>query len=639
MSLKNRFKQQPTVLQDKVLNFLKRQSYSIIVGEAGSSKDWICLFYALNALYNKEITKIIISKPLVEVGSSVGYLPGPQPITSHVLTPSGWRQIASLQIGEEVITPCGKTSTIVNKSAINKEPVYEVRTSDGRVMHCATNHLFHTMTFNDKKHRTDKKKFIKDYNGSVKSLTEIINTFKTVNNKINHYIPYPKPCEFINTTKKIIPPYTMGVLLGDGYMKGVSFSNIDDELVNKVKSEISNDLIEITHSGGICYKLKSNAVNNKPGKNIIIDNIDNNQTTTYKNINTFYSETNSHIPISTLNHRCKHNQTIDSISYSYGIKEAESTNIYKDEIIRLGLIDKLAIDKFIPKEYIYNSSVEERTELLRGLLDTDGTNDKKAAAYTTISNQLKDDVIDLVRSLGGRATCYTRNRIGKTTLHNGRNITTRHISYEIVINLDINPFFISRKASKYNPSYKHLIGIKEINKIENDYVQCIEIDSKDGLYITDDFVVTHNSETDKFQPYAESMIEIVQGLLGHAEASKLINAKQIVFKPLQFIRGSTYNDACIILSEAQNATLHQLVTLMTRKGSRSNMFFNGDLLQADIPNSGLKVLMDILKIPEVGIMELGEEYQMREKTITIINRLYRKYLEENPSSRKRERRK
>lgn len=95
------------------------------------------------------------------------------------------------------------------------------------------------------------------------------------------------------------------------------------------------------------------------------------------------------------------------------------------------------------------------------------------------------------------------------------------------------------------------------------------------------------ADADKFKPYEESLLEIVQGLLGHAECSKLINAKQIVFKPLQFIRGSTYDDCCIILSEAQNATLHQLITLMTRKGSNAKIFLNGDLLQADIPNSGL----------------------------------------------------
>ncbi len=611
--------------QKQIIQRLKDNEITVLIGNAGTSKDFMQLFRAVDGLIRKEFEKIIICKPIVEIGKTIGFLPGPQPLDSNILTPTGWKKIRDLFIGDEVITPDGKISKIINKSIINKEPVYEIVTTDNRKMKCATNHLFHTMTFNDKKHRLDKKKFVKDYNGSVKSLTEIINTFKTSNDKINHYIPYPKPCEFISTTKKIIPPYTMGVLLGDGHMKGVNFTNIDHELVNKVKSEISNDLIEVTYNGGICYNLKSNAVNNKPGKNIIIYSINKNQTTTYKNVNSFFSETNSTLLPNTLKGRCKRNSTIEGISYSYGLKEAESTNIYKNEIIRLGLIDKLAIDKFIPKEYIYNSSVEERIELLRGLLDTDGTNDKKAAAYTTISKQLKDDIIELVRSLGGKATYYTRNRIGKTTLYNGKNIISNYISYEIVINLDINPFFISRKASKYNPSYKHLIGIKEINKIENDYVQCIEIDSKEGLYITDNYVVTHNSELDKIAPYAKSFYDNLAKIVGKDRVAHI--KPKIEFEAVNFLRGNTFDEnSVIILSEAQNLTLHELMSFITRLPESSKLFINGDLDQSDIKDSGLNDFLEILKDDEeIEIIELGDSFQMRRKLITRLTKKYNEY--------------
>lgn len=135
------------------------------------------------------------------------------------------------------------------------------------------------------------------------------------------------------------------------------------------------------------------------------------------------------------------------------------------------------------------------------------------------------------------------------------------------------------------------------------------------------------AEKDKFAPYAESMLEIVRLLIGPAETSKLENAKVISFEPIQFMRGSTYDHSCVILSEAQNANLHQLITFLTRKGKTSKFILNGDFLQADIKDSGFKKMLNILPIPELGLMELGEEYQMRDAVVSKISRLYRKYLE------------
>lgn len=628
MSVKNRFKVNPTRLQENVFDFLNQgHPYSLIVGEAGTGKDFCSIYHALTMLYNKDIAKIILVKPLVEVGSSIGYLPGPQPLTSNVLTPSGWKQIKDLRIGEKIITPEGKTSNILNKSAINKEPVYEIKTTDGRKMYCATNHLFHTMTDNDKKHRLDTKKFKKDYSGSVKPLTEIINTLHTKKGKLNHFLPFTKPCEFTNITKKVIPPYTLGIMLGDGSMSNIGFCSYDDEIVDKVKSEIPPLLITLYSDNNGHFRFSSLSVNNKSGKSVITKNISTGKTNIYNNINSFLASGECAVTRSSLNYRANSEKIVNNIKFSFGEKESLSTNVYKNELIKLDLLDKKAETKFIPKEYLYNSTIQERIELLRGLMDSDGTNDKKAAAYTTTSPALAKDIMELVRSLGGRATCYSRNRVGRVSVLKGREIKTNLISYELSINLNINPFYLSRKAKQYNPKYKHLIGISSITQIEDDYVQCIEIDSKEGLYITDDFVVTHNSEKDKFAPYAESMLEIVRLLIGPAETSKLENAKVISFEPIQFMRGSTYDHSCVILSEAQNANLHQLITFLTRKGKTSKFILNGDFLQADIKDSGFKKMLNILPIPELGLMELGEEYQMRDAVVSKISRLYRKYLE------------
>lgn len=62
--------------QKPVANFLRQNSVSILIGEAGCAKDFIQMYRALEGLKDGEFKKIIITKPIVELGSKIGYLPG-----------------------------------------------------------------------------------------------------------------------------------------------------------------------------------------------------------------------------------------------------------------------------------------------------------------------------------------------------------------------------------------------------------------------------------------------------------------------------------------------------------------------------------------------------------------------------------
>ena len=140
-------------------------------------------------------------------------------------------------------------------------------------------------------------------------------------------------------------------------------------------------------------------------------------------------------------------------------------------------------------------------DLLRGLMDSDGTISPRKGdnnrlgykvQYSTSSSKLRDDVLWLVRSLGGVANYSTnRNNSGY-----GRN----NDNYEIHINLpnNINPFHLKRKVDKYNDyvSTVKRSPIKVVRKIEFDHVgegHCITVEASDSLYLANDFIVTHNS--------------------------------------------------------------------------------------------------------------------------------------------------
>lgn len=135
-------------------------------------------------------------------------------------------------------------------------------------------------------------------------------------------------------------------------------------------------------------------------------------------------------------------------------------------------------------------------------------------------------------------------------------------------------------------------------------------------------------EADKMQPYEKSFHDNIVKMIGRTEYTKL--KKKIKFEAINFMRGNSFEFSTVILSEAQNCTLHELISVVTRVASNSRIFINGDPMQSDIgKQSGL---MDFIRILEgvdgVGALELGDEHQVRNKMIVDINKRYRHFLNE-----------
>lgn len=267
--------------------------------------------------------------------------------------------------------------------------------------------------------------------GSIKTTTDIVNSLK-VSNKANHFIQLCEPVEF---PKKefIIHPYLLGILLGDGCFRSNSlfFTNNDEELINYIKP-----------------LLPSNMYITKRGNNYIF---------------------------STLNN--------------------SDINPYIEELKYLNLWNHLSYDKFIPKDYL-TSSKEDRIELLNGLIDTDGYSykGKKGVEYSTSSKQLSEDIKFLVESLGGyisntkcRETHYIKN--------NERFEGALNYRMNIILPNGIIPCKLKRRLenisdyTKYLP-VRNIVNAEYLGEIE---CQCISVNNKSHLYLTDNFIPTHNT--------------------------------------------------------------------------------------------------------------------------------------------------
>lgn len=176
---------------------------------------------------------------------------------------------------------------------------------------------------------------------------------------------------------------------------------------------------------------------------------------------------------------------------SHRIKTADFLKEYPE------LVGTYSHNKFIPKEYLY-SSIEQRMSLLQGLLDTDGSIESKngKVRFSTTSPSLKDDVIELCRSLGFIAIAKQENR---TRYKSG---VCYNISISTPKEFKAKLFRTQQKrtrANEYVQTNKRTatndhIAIVNIEKTaEKTDMTCFTVEADDHLFLTNDYIVTHNT--------------------------------------------------------------------------------------------------------------------------------------------------
>jgi hypothetical protein len=174
--------------------------------------------------------------------------------------------------------------------------------------------------------------------------------------------------------------------------------------------------------------------------------------------------------------------------YHFRPVDAYRENAIRDGLVALG-VNLKSPERFIPEIYL-TASVSQRLDLLRGLMDTDGSIEKGISGggnhsrYYTKSPRLAEDVQRLVRSLGG--TAIPRAIADRTPRVE---ISTREC-----------PFFLPRKANLWRRGGRlPAVKIVSIEPTEEKECLCITVGAEDGLFLTNDFIVTHNCHKTKLK--------------------------------------------------------------------------------------------------------------------------------------------
>jgi len=213
--------------------------------------------------------------------------------------------------------------------------------------------------------------------------------------------------------------------------------------------------------------------------------------------------------------------------------------------------------------------------VLQGLLDSDGglvtQGDKTCRIqFASLSRVLRENLVELVRSLGGVA--YSRVSDGQVI--------------DIRLPAGVEPFRLASKRDKYHAEGGGGRPMRFIDRIEpmgREETVCIQVAAADSLYVTENYLLTHN----------------------------------------------TLNDAFIILDEAQNTSAEQMKMFLTRLGFGSKVVVTGDVTQVDLPSgteSGLRVVQHILDgVEDIHFSRLTSADVVRHRLVGEIVDAYGRY--------------
>ena len=189
----------------------------------------------------------------------------------------------------------------------------------------------------------------------------------------------------------------------------------------------------------------------------------------------------------------------------------------------LGMNGKLAWEKELPESTLATPT-HWRWSLLQGLMDTDGwCEPKRCAYYTTTSPHLRDGVAKLARSLGCFVT--VTNKL-PTYTHKGEKLQGRPAFTLRIKSATPEKLFRLRRKKEIAAQLEHQSLAKEITNITNLHepqtLRCLSVSHPSGLYLTNDYTVTHNSGLLAMLP----ILEHSQSVIYRADASELDNVVQ-----------------------------------------------------------------------------------------------------------------
>src|ERR671930_1807199 len=266
-----------TVTQKRYVDAIRRCTVTFGIGPAGTGKTYLAMALAVSALQERQVARVILTRPAVEAGERLGFLPGDilakvdpylrplfdalydmldaerlntymergtievaplafmrgraQPLSSVVLTPEGFRTIGSLRVGDLVTGSGGRPTPVLGVHPQGRKEVFRVRAQDGASTLCCGEHLWHVFTPEDRR---------RGKTGRVLETRQMIDRLRRAHQRRYELPLLSAPAEFESRSVPL-DPYALGLLLGDGCLTTTTtptFATADEELAEALESRL-----------------------------------------------------------------------------------------------------------------------------------------------------------------------------------------------------------------------------------------------------------------------------------------------------------------------------------------------------------------------------------------------------------------
>jgi hypothetical protein len=392
-------------------------------------------------------------------------------LDTPVLTPSGFVPMADVHIGDIVYDMDGQPVQVIDETGVMYDrPCYEVVFSSGETVICDAEHEWVVGISGIR-------------NGDTLRLVTTRDMYDNFNRGRPYFVPVTQP---VNHSEADLPidPWFLGFMIGDGYMPRLSFSTADQEIVDRISSILPAGS-EIKPAGGYNYVINYGASGQKSPRNRITGYV--HPTTNSKSGRWTAFAMNPHIYLGQYG---SEDEAWEAVYVHNGNRDRfyrDAGNGLKSDLESLGLLECRSADKFIPDIYKY-ASVEQRLELLRGLMDADGSCQagRGRSEMTVISERLAWDAHEMMCSLG------IKSHIGyKRVTFDGR----EYDGWRITFTTTMPVFWLPRKGRNLPRNTSSIVErriIESITPVDSVPVKCISVET--GTYlITESHIPTHNS--------------------------------------------------------------------------------------------------------------------------------------------------
>ena len=238
--------------QRRYVEAIRNHDLVFATGPAGTGKSYLAVALGVAALRDRKAARLILTRPAVEAGERLGFLPGDltekidpylrplydalyelmpperftramergeievaplafmrgraQPIFSKVLTPNGFTTIGALAVGDQVIGSDGRPTTVLGVYPQGRKPVYRVQTQDGASTLACGEHLWAVSTASDQRRGRPLR---------IVQTRDMVGRLRAAHQHRYELPLLSQPVEF-ERHHILMDPYALGLLLGDG---------------------------------------------------------------------------------------------------------------------------------------------------------------------------------------------------------------------------------------------------------------------------------------------------------------------------------------------------------------------------------------------------------------------------------------